>query len=565
MDVRRDSVSTRGAIADKSAAPAGRWWSAFAGGRARRRFDWQRMARRSLLPVLLLALWQLASSAGWFDPSFVPSPGAVLDSWWQWIFGPRSELAWNSGTWFEYVGLSAWRVVVGFAIASVIGISVGVLIGWFSLMNDLLDPIVQGLRPIPMTAWLPFATFIFGIREGAAIFLIAMGSFFPIAVSCAIGAEQTPKNLVRAALMLGTPPRKLLLRVVLPSSLPYVFNGLRVGLGIAWVLVIVSEMLAVKGGIGYAMWTAYQFVRIDLIIAAMFTMGLLGLISDRNPSLAQPETVAVEHGIASPLTRSAAGRIECQAVRKSYRDAAEGTEVVALDGFTLDIEPREFLTLLGPSGCGKSTLLNILAGFEKPDAGKVLLNGVSIVRPGPDRGVVFQDYALFPWLNIQHNVEYGLREKGLSAEETHAIAKRYLAMVGLTGFERRFPHELSGGMRQRVALIRVLAIDPQILLMDEPFAAVDAQTRIILQEELERLWLQTLKTVVFVTHSVDEAIYLSDRVTVMTARPGVVKAIVSIDLPRPRDPTSDAFNRHRREITQLIEVESRKVFAAAAA
>jgi ABC-type nitrate/sulfonate/bicarbonate transport system ATPase subunit len=272
----------------------------------------------------------------------------------------------------------------------------------------------------------------------------------------------------------------------------------------------------------------------------------------------------VEHGTASALTAGEAGRIKCQSVRKSYRDAAEGTEIVALDGLTLDIEPREFLTLLGPSGCGKSTLLNILAGFEKPDAGKVLLDGVQIERPGPRRGVVFQDYALFPWLNIQQNVEYGLREKGLSKAERRAVAQRFLAMVGLTGFERRFPHELSGGMRQRVALIRVLVIDPEILLMDEPFAAVDAQTRAILQEELQRLWMQTQKTVVFVTHSVDEAIYLADRVTVMTARPGLVKTIVPIDLPRPRDSTSDAFNRYRRQITQLIEVESRKVFATAA-
>jgi NitT/TauT family transport system ATP-binding protein len=262
---------------------------------------------------------------------------------------------------------------------------------------------------------------------------------------------------------------------------------------------------------------------------------------------------------------SHSGRIQCNAVRKTYRDAAEGTEVVALQGLTLDIAPREFLTLLGPSGCGKSTLLNILAGFEKPDAGTVLLDGKAIERPGPDRGVVFQDYALFPWLNIQQNVEYGLREKGIGKAAARDTARHFLGMVGLTGFERRFPHELSGGMRQRVALIRVLAIDPAILLMDEPFAAVDAQTRTILQEELERLWLQTRKTVVFVTHSVDEAIYLSDRVTVMTARPGVVKAIVPIDLPRPRDATSDAFNRYRREITQLIEHESRKVFAATTA
>src|SRR5436190_11701234 len=210
-------------------------------------------------------------------------------------------------------------------------------------------------------------------------------------------------------------------------------------------------------------------------------------------SLAQSEAAAVEYGAAGALGTSAAGRIECQSVRKIYRDAAQGTEIVALDGLTLDIEPREFLTLLGPSGCGKSTLLNILAGFEKPDAGKVLLNGIPIERPGPDRGVVFQDYALFPWLNIQQNVEYGLREKGIGKAETRAIAQRFLDLVGLTGFERRYPHELSGGMRQRVALIRVLAIDP----------------------------------------------------------------------PRPRDSTSDAFNRYRREITQLIEVESRKVFAAA--
>ena len=243
--------------------------------------EWQRIGRRLIVPLALIGLWQYASSSGFFDPSFVPSPTTVLGSWAQWIFGPKSEFAWYSGTWVTYVALSSWRVLIGFAIAAGTGIAIGILIGWFELVSDLLDPLVQLLRPIPMTAWLPFATFMFGIREGAAIFLIAMGSFFPIVVSCTHGAEQTPKTLVRAALMLGTSPKRLLFRVVLPSALPSVFNGLRVGLGIAWVLVIVSEMLAVKGGIGYAMWTAYQFVRIDLIIASMLTMGLLGLISDQ--------------------------------------------------------------------------------------------------------------------------------------------------------------------------------------------------------------------------------------------------------------------------------------------
>jgi NitT/TauT family transport system permease protein len=251
---------------------------------APRRLRWRgskRTLRRSLVPMTLLVVWQLASTVGLLDESLIPAPTTVLESWWIWMFGPRSPLAWYSGTWFEYVYLSGQRVLIGFAIAALVGIVVGILIGWYKLANDLLDPIVQWLRPIPMTAWLPFATFLFGIREGAAIFLIAMGAFYPIAVNCTAGAEQTPKNLVRAALMLGTPPRKLLYRVVLPAALPYIFTGLRVGIAIGWVLVIVAEMLAVKGGIGYTMWTAYQFVRIDLIIAAMFTVGFLGLVSDR--------------------------------------------------------------------------------------------------------------------------------------------------------------------------------------------------------------------------------------------------------------------------------------------
>ena len=249
-------------------------------GHARLRLS-VRTLRRSIVPVVLLTVWQVASSSGLLEKSLIPGPSEVVEAMWVWMFGPRSPLAWWSGTWFEYVYLSGQRVLIGFAIASVVGITVGILIGWYQLVADLLDPIVQWLRPIPMTAWLPFATFLFGIREGAAIFLIAMGAFYPIAVNCTTGAEQTPKNLVRAALMLGTKPRMLLLRVVLPSAVPYIFTGLRVGIAIGWVLVIVAEMLAVKGGIGYTMWTAYQFVRIDLIIAAMFTVGFLGLASDR--------------------------------------------------------------------------------------------------------------------------------------------------------------------------------------------------------------------------------------------------------------------------------------------
>lgn len=240
-----------------------------------------RVVRRIVLPVAILLAWQVVTAAGWVAPASLPSPTAVAAGWWEWIFGPRQALSWYSGTWGIYVLMSLQRVAAGFAIASVTGITLGVLIGWYSAIEDLFDGLINFLRAVPMTAWVPFAVFIFGIHESAAIFLIAFGSFFPIVVNAAAGARQTPRTLIRAARMLGTPPRKLLVRVVLPSALPSIFTGLRVGLGLAWVLVIVAEMLAVQGGLGYALWSAYQFSRLDLILAAIASVGGLGLASDR--------------------------------------------------------------------------------------------------------------------------------------------------------------------------------------------------------------------------------------------------------------------------------------------
>ena len=242
-------------------------------------------------------------------------------------------------------------------------------------------------------------------------------------------------------------------------------------------------------------------------------------------------------------------------VYKSFRDAREGRLVHALDNISLEIEHGAFVTVIGPSGCGKTTLLNILAGFERPSAGQVLLQGEPIDRPGADRGVVFQEYALFPWLTLRQNVEYGPRERRIPASLIREITDRTLAMVKLTGAENRYPHELSGGMRQRAAIARVLVNDPKILLMDEPFAALDAQTRARLQQEVGRVWMETRKTVFFVTHSVEEAVLLADRVIAMTALPGRLKADVEITLPRPRDPTSPAFNDHRRELESLLRDE----------
>jgi ABC-type nitrate/sulfonate/bicarbonate transport system ATPase subunit len=255
-------------------------------------------------------------------------------------------------------------------------------------------------------------------------------------------------------------------------------------------------------------------------------------------------------------------RIVVRDLCKRFVDISRREEVVALDGINLTIADDEFLTILGPSGCGKTTLLNIVAGFEQASDGDILLDNVPIRAPGPDRGVVFQEYALFPWLTVQQNVEFGLRERGVPKAERRICAGEKIASVGLSGFERRYPQELSGGMRQRVALARVLVNDPKILLMDEPFAALDAQTRTIMQQELLAMWAAERRTALFITHNIEEAILLGDRVVVMTARPGRIKEIVRVDLSRPRDVTSAAFNETRRRVTILLEDEVQAAFSA---
>jgi NitT/TauT family transport system ATP-binding protein len=212
-----------------------------------------------------------------------------------------------------------------------------------------------------------------------------------------------------------------------------------------------------------------------------------------------------------------------------------GQRFVALRDVSLEVQAGEFISLVGASGCGKTTLLRIIDGLVPPTHGQVLVNGQAVTKPGPDRGFVFQQDALFPWRTVLDNIIFGLEVQGKSKREAVQRADALVRLVGLGGFERHYPHELSGGMRQRANLARALTIDPDILLMDEPFAALDAQTREIMQSELLRIWRNNRKTVLFVTHQIDEAVYLADRVVVMTTRPGQIKAVLDVNIPRPRD------------------------------
>jgi ABC-type nitrate/sulfonate/bicarbonate transport system ATPase subunit len=260
------------------------------------------------------------------------------------------------------------------------------------------------------------------------------------------------------------------------------------------------------------------------------------------------------------MSPRAAEKIRIANVRKAFPSLhGQGADVVALEDINLTFGDGEFACLLGPSGCGKSTLLNLVAGFERPTAGEVWSDGQPVRDPGPNRAVVFQEPALFPWLTVWDNIVAGPRARAIDASRFEPLARTYVELMGLRGFERHYPAQLSGGMRQRVAIARVLVLEPDVLLMDEPFGSLDAQTRSLMQELLLRVWEQSHRTVVFITHDVDEAVFLADVTYVMTARPGRIKRQALVDLPRPRTIdmlTSPAFTAIKREILELIREES---------
>lgn len=254
---------------------------------------------------------------------------------------------------------------------------------------------------------------------------------------------------------------------------------------------------------------------------------------------------------------SALGHVEARNINVTFRN--KGATFEAVKSVSLHVNPGEFVSLIGPSGCGKSTLLNAVAGFTTPTSGSLSLDGMPIEGPGSDRGVVFQQYSLFPWMTVRKNVEFGLKMKGVSATERQTQARTLLGLAGLLAFENHYPAQLSGGMKQRVGIVRALATSPQVLLMDEPFGALDSQTRSVMQEILTNMWQKLRLSVLFITHDIEEAIFLSDRIYVMTARPGRIKAEMTVNLPRPRTPDmmeQPEFTAMLKRIKALIREES---------
>ncbi|UCF07776.1 MAG: ABC transporter ATP-binding protein [Thermoplasmata archaeon] len=245
-------------------------------------------------------------------------------------------------------------------------------------------------------------------------------------------------------------------------------------------------------------------------------------------------------------------RLKLNKISKHFDD------LIAIDNLNLTVAEDEFVCILGPSGCGKTTVLRLIAGLEEATSGEIFEDGKKVTGPGPDRGMVFQEFDLFPWRTVIKNVEFGLEIKGIPRDERRRRAKQLIDLVNLEGFENAYPKELSGGMKQRVGIARALANEPDVLLMDEPFGSLDAQTRNIMQKELLRICEKTILTIIFVTHSVDEAVYLADRIVVLTARPGSVKKIIPVNLPHPRDRAGEEFVKIRHEVLDVLEEEVTK-------
>ena len=342
--------------------------------------------------------------------------------------------------------------------------------------------------------------------------------------------KRVPREYVNIGYTLGMKDRTVLRRVVLPASGPAIWDTLRITLGWAWTWLVVAELVAASDGLGHSIVVAQRYFQTETIFLGIIVIGLLGLIMDQVMKFAGKRIFRW-----AEMTAPAGGpKLAVDGLRKVFDDRRSG-EVVALDGVDFEIAEKEFVTVIGTSGCGKSTLLSIIAGLEEETDGVVLVDGDYVVGPGRDRGVVFQSYTLFPWLTAQQNVEFALRGSGRERTE---IAREHLSLVGLERFGDAYPSQLSGGMRQRVAIARALSYKPEVLLMDEPFGALDAQTRQLMQELLTRVWEEHRLTVMFVTHDIDEAVFLSDRVLVMTARPGRIKEELPVKIASAhvRDP-----------------------------
>ncbi|PRD38632.1 UNVERIFIED_CONTAM: putative ABC transporter ATP-binding protein [Trichonephila clavipes] len=397
--------------------------------------------------------------------------------------------------WFhESLWHSIKLVFTAFFISSLVGVPLGILCGFSKTISQLTEPFVEFFRYLPAPAFGALAVAILGINDAPKIAIIIIGTLFQQVLIIANTTRLVDRSLIEAGFTLGTNKTKSLIHVVIPAALPEIYRDLRVLLGWAWTYLIVAELIG-------------------------------------STSEAKQLTQSFKHG---------------------------KTERTVLNQIDLKIHKREFICVIGPSGCGKSTFSRIVAGLDSYSGGEILIDGQPIMGPSPERGMVFQGYTLFPWKTVKENVMFGPKMKGQSDSTAEAQAREWINIIGLEKYENQYPHQLSGGMKQRVAIARALVNEPKILLMDEPFGALDPHTRQKMQRHLMDLWQNIDITIIFVTHDMDEAILLADRIVALKANPGEIKEIIEVDLPRPRHPDQmlcPEFKALRQRVDQLVHAD----------
>ena len=522
-----------------------------------------------------LLLWEILIKNS--DHNLIPAPSTALAA--------LNELI-SKGILVDDLTESIRRVLAGFGCAAACGITLGLLLGASARLHLALSPLIELLRPIPPIAWIPLSMTIFGLGDASACFVIFIGAFYPVLTNTILGVQEVPQQLMDAAQSLGCSGLQRFQKVIWPSSLPSIFAGLRVGLGFAWMCVVAAEMIAARSGLGYEIQLNRQLLRLDRVVAGMVVIGIVGFAM--NFALAKLETILLPWRkrslrcdtegtedidgprVAKPILKSDRSAISeplSSAHKTATLDSAATNESTSLDFATsgtseifgasikltdlsfsyasdnrpvlnkinLEIQAGEIVCFLGPSGCGKTTLLRLLAGLQHPSSGKISINDQPLEKHRHEITMDFQDSALFPWRTAAGNVRFALESQRLNPKGIDQSASDYLRVVGLHKKARQYPKQLSGGQQQRVALARALAYQPKVLLLDEPFASLDSQTKENLQEELSALLVTRGITGVFVTHDIREAIFLGDRVAVFSKNGGQILSLHKIEKKQPRD------------------------------
>ena len=410
------------------------------------------------------------------------------------------------------------------------------------LMSRALDPFIQVLKPISPLAWMPLA--LYTIKDSQPV-----GDLRDLHLLALADADQHRVRRRRRCARNGSTSRarsrsapfRRAFTVILPAAAPTILTGMRISIGIAWLVIVAAEMLVGGTGIGYFVWNEWNNLSITNVINAILLIGLVGMVLDQ--MLARLDAARDVSGV-SAMSRRQIHLASRASPSASRRRAAAPPRCSRTCGSSM--QRGEFVCIIGHSGCGKTTVLNILAGLDAPTEGAVIVDDQAIEGPSLDRAVIFQSHALLPWRTVMGNVAYAVSSKWRELDarrRSRAQAQKFIDLVGLTGAEHKRPAELSGGMKQRVGIARALSIEPKIMLMDEPFSALDALTRGTLQDEVRRICLETGQTVFMITHDVDEAIYLADRIVLMTNGPGAVLAEI-VENPLPKDRKRTDFHKH---------------------